>query len=409
MYIPEAVKKILQTLQNAGYAAYLVGGCVRDHLLSRSITDYDIASSAAPDEVMHLFTKTIPTGIKHGTVTVIEAGINCEVTTFRTEGQYDGRRPLTVDFTPHIDLDLARRDFTINAIAFDGKTYVDPFSGLEDLQLQIIRSVGNPNDRFQEDGLRILRAVRFAAQLGFSIEKQTEQAIFDHKHMLSCIANERIRDELDKILLSDRPAFGINMLKQLQLLDFVLPEMNLITVEQFMQALDVVEHSQKNRIVRLTALLLFIPNAEIALRRLKYERKTIVAVTTLLRELTVDIRTISEHQIKKWLQSIGIELVYLIIDLQVAMQESGQQTLCEIEKVRKLIDQIYKSNEPIHIKDLAINGNDLIRLGIHEGKVIGMILSTLLELVMDHPNMNHKEQLLNYVNEMYTHEIKAKE
>lgn len=412
MFIPKAVKKILHTFQNEGYSTYLVGGCVRDHFLSRKQSDFDLATSATPDEVIRLFRKTVPTGLKHGTVTVIEDGMHCEVTTFRTDGQYDGRRPQSVDFTPHIEVDLARRDFTINAIAYDGDNYVDPFGGLRDLRMQLIRAVGNPSCRFQEDGLRMLRAIRFAAQLGFAIEEQTKLAVIEHKSILTRIAHERIRDELDKILMSEHPSVGLKLLKELQLIDFVLPEMNDTTEDQFRHTLAVVEHTQITGTLRLAALLLFVPKHQQVLRRLKYDRKTIHTVSTILRELSVELNNLSRVQVKKWLHSIGSDIVHFILNLQEAMQKSGllpMSNLDDIKRIRRMVKQILSSGEPIYIKDLAINGNDLIQMGIKEGQTIGSILSALLEEVWVYPNMNQKDQLLKYIIQMEAHKSNTKE
>ncbi len=411
MFIPEAIKNILFKIQKSGHSAYLVGGSVRDYFLCRKQMDFDIASSANPEEIIHLFKKTIPTGLKHGTVTVIEDGMSCEVTTFRTDGKYDGRRPESVSFSPYIEIDLSRRDFTINAIAYDGNKFVDPFHGIQDIQKKIIRSVGNPSHRFREDGLRMLRAVRFSAQLGFDIEEHTKLAIIENSNILTRISMERIRNELDKILLSDNASVGISLLKELQLLENVILELYTLPENKFKQILSVLDQTHNNLNLRLATILLFIPNVHSVMSKLKYDRKRTEVVTNVLRENHIDLSELSVKQIKKLLQRIGIQNLYVLLDLQTAIQQSGftSNNHNGLQRAREFVDQIVKSGEPIYIKDMAINGNDLKKIGVSEGKIIGSILDSLLELVLEQPSMNNKEQLMKYIRQWYAHEIKSKE
>jgi tRNA nucleotidyltransferase (CCA-adding enzyme) len=227
---PGAVKDIARRLAHNGRKAFVVGGSLRDHLLGRDAdSDIDMASDASPEEILRLFPRVVPTGIKHGTVTILVPGMSIEMTTFRAERSYkDGRRPESVEYLGDIESDLARRDFTMNAMAFDplNGDFIDPFDGRGDIARKLIRSVGDPYERFSEDGLRPMRAVRFAAQLGFSIEEATFDCIPRTIETFKKVSMERLRDELGKILLSDRPSWGLSLLERTGLLKLLLPELS---------------------------------------------------------------------------------------------------------------------------------------------------------------------------------------
>ena len=226
--IPNNVQFIIDTFYNNNYEAFMVGGCVRDCLLGLTPKDYDITTSALPNITESLFEKTIPTGIKHGTVTVVLDNENLEVTTYRTEGNYlDNRHPESVEFVSNIREDLSRRDFTVNALAYNNKEgLIDYFNGIDDIKNKIIKAVGDPNKRFQEDALRMLRAIRFSCQLGFEIDNLTYTAIKENYKLIKNISIERIRDELCKILISDNPCNGLNLLKDTGILEIILPEIH---------------------------------------------------------------------------------------------------------------------------------------------------------------------------------------
>lgn len=406
MIIPGAIAKILNNLHNHGFSAHLVGGCVRDYFLAREQNDYDIATSATPNQVMEIFLRTIPTGLKHGTVTVLEDGMACEVTTYRIDGVYDGRRPQSVEFTDQIELDLARRDFTMNAIAFDGHNYVDPFGGIHDLEKQIIRAVGNPEQRFNEDALRMLRAIRFSAQLGFNIDSETKLAISKNSVYITKISAERIRDELDKILISDEMLLGMTLLKEVHLLKHILPDINALSDEMYQSMLSILSKTKSNLTLRLCALLMYVPNdAENILNRLKYNKKRIMQVNTLLVKQLTPLNTLTVVEIKKLIGQIGYDLFLLLLDLQAAKisANTGLQTKkSEIEDILMLSRRVIESKAPIAIKDLAVSGSHLRKLGYDEGKRIGIILNDLLELVLENPIQNEEQKLIQYVKEKYS-------
>jgi len=226
--LPKALLEVVRQLQSGGHSAYVVGGCLRDLLLEREVGDWDLATNAKPPQVMEIFPRTFPTGIAHGTITVLHRDLAIEVTTFRTEGAYsDGRRPDSVSFVATIEEDLSRRDFTINAMAYDptNDEFIDLFGGAGDLRKKIIRTVGNPDERFNEDGLRPLRAIRFAVQLGFEIEGETYSAIKRAKKRFLSVSTERVRDELSKIIISPKPSLAMEMLREVGYLEEILPEL----------------------------------------------------------------------------------------------------------------------------------------------------------------------------------------
>lgn len=400
MKIPKYVLKILTVIQNNGYTAYLVGGCVRDHYLGKQPKDYDIATSATPDRVQSLFQKTVPTGIKHGTITVIETDGVCEVTTYRVDGKYeDNRRPESVQYVKTIEDDLSRRDFTINAIAYDGTKSVDPFYGRLDIQNKCIRAVGNPDDRFKEDALRMLRAVRFAAQLHFTIEIQTKLSIKDNANLLRNISTERIRDELCKILLSDNPSYGFRLLVDLDLLSVVIPE--LVLCEHIVS---VVKHSPKDIVVRLAALFHELEGSIIIqniLKRLKFDNKIIAQVTTLVKEHGSRYLNLRPIQVKKFINRVGVENLEKLFELQIADTKAHEppHDFEDVFYMREAVRKVLFEKQPLTTKDLHINGHDLIQLGIKQGKEIGKILNELLELVLEDESMNERDILLRLVRE----------
>jgi len=438
LFIPEPIRAILLTLHHAGFSAFIVGGAVRDYLLGKKPQDYDLATSATPQEVMRLFAHTVPTGIKHGTITVLSEGVGCEVTTYRVESGYtDHRRPGEVTFTHSIEEDLARRDFTINAIAFDGTQFVDPFGGIEDLRKGEIRAVEDPFERFREDALRMMRAVRFASQLGFKIEEKTMEAIRANASLIAHISMERIRDELCKILITEKPSYGIRLLSQLELLRWFLPELE--ACRNFEQKnphhdkdvlehiLAVVDHTKSEMITRLAALFHDIGKpptfsldengvghfykhdlvgAEMTLKimqRLKFDRRTTQIVSTLVREHMCRFSKIKPKSIKKLINRVGRENLDYFFDLQMADMRGHAKTASieEILKVKEEAIRIIHQQEPLSIKELDVDGNDLIELGIKPGKEIGSILNLLLERVLENPDLNRKDLLLEIAKAEY--------
>lgn len=404
MYIPDAVQNILSHLRTYGYSAHLVGGCIRDYFLSRSQIDYDIATSATPQEVMQIFPKTIPTGIKHGTVTVIDSGVSYEITTYRIDKDYDGRWPQLVQFSSSIEADLSRRDFTMNAIAYDGVDYVDPFGGISDISCKTIRAVGLAHERFREDALRMLRAVRFAAQLGFTIEESTKTAIRNQASLIKNISSERIRDELEKIILSDRSTFGLGLLDELGLLSHMFPDADCLSSENFDQTSALVGACNNVRFVRLAAIFYYCSDPQNQLEKLKYDRKTVQTVSQLITWAHIRLPSLIEIEIKKFIALVGMDNIHLLLDLLDAVAQIETNPYYTNETVKQIQEQttlISDNKDPISILDLDINGDDLLSVGLSEGPIIGEILFQLLNIVLEYPEHNDKNYLIKYVTTHY--------
>lgn len=431
--LPEKVKRIIDILQEHGYEAYAVGGCVRDSILGRIPDDWDITTSATPLETKALFARTFDTGIEHGTVTVLLDKDAFEVTTYRVDGKYeDSRHPSEVTFTRSLKEDLLRRDFTINAMAYNDRDgLVDIFGGMEDLKAGTIRCVGTAKERFGEDALRILRAVRFAAQLGFSIEADTKKGIVELASTLENISAERIQVELVKMLTSPNPGM-MRTAYELGITQVILPEFDTImetTQETPHHKYTVGEHTLKalecvraDKILRLSMLFHDIAKPrmktidesgrahfkmhELAgtemtkqiLRRLKFDNDTMHKVVKLV--LYHDYRMPAEPKnVRRAMNKIGEELFPYYLEVReadtLAQSEYKQaEKLQNIAEVSKCYREIIEKKECVSLKTLAITGNDLIAYGMQPGKEIGEVLSRLLEIVLEHPEYNTKEKLL---------------
>lgn len=419
--IPDKVKFIIDTFYENNYEAFMVGGCIRDFLLSKEPKDYDIATSALPNITESLFEKTIPTGIKHGTITVLLDKEPFEVTTYRIEGEYkDNRRPDEISFVTNIKDDLSRRDFTINAFAYNSKEGLkDYFNGLEDLQNKIIRTVGDSNKRFNEDALRMMRAIRFASQLDFNIEKSTLDGIKKNKNLLKNISSERIRDELCKLLLSDNPRKGLNLLKDCGVLDVIIPELTSLigfnhktkdyNEDLFDHTLSVVENTPNDLILRLSALFHDIGKPKVndniseditrkILTRLHFDNKTIKSVCILIKEYMNVLVNSTDIDIKRFINRTSKENIYSLLEFQkahVLSLKNSDLDLYELNDIKNKIDNIINSNIPLSIKDLNIDGSILTKeLNLKPGKVIGETLNYLLEVVLNNPNLNNETILL---------------
>lgn len=437
--LPGNVSKIIHILQSNGYEAYAVGGCVRDTILGRSPQDWDITTSALPEQVKALFSRTIDTGIQHGTVTVMMDHVGYEVTTYRIDGEYeDARHPKEVTFTSHLVEDLKRRDFTINAMAYNEEDgLVDVFDGIGDLDRGMIRCVGDPMERFTEDALRMLRAVRFAAQLGFVIEEQTQAAVRTLAHTIAKVSAERIQVELVKLLLSDHPE-ELRTVYQLGLTAVFMPEFDeMMGTEQNTphHMYTVGEHTihslmeiPADKILRLTMLLHDIgkpvcrstdedgmdhfhghpqKGAEMTtdiLRRLKFDNDSIRQVRQLV--LYHDDRPpLNERNVRRAVSRIGQEYFSQLFEVKGADAVSQsmyqrEEKLQYLEEYRRLYEEILAKQQCLTKKDLAINGKDLIGLGIQPGKQLGEILDDLLEHVLDYPEDNDRELLLTKAEEL---------
>lgn len=431
--IPSGAAEILRVLESHGYEAYVVGGCVRDSLLGRNPHDWDITTSALPQEVKSLFRKTIDTGLKHGTVTILACGEAYEVTTYRIDGEYfDGRHPSKVTFTASLEEDLKRRDFTINAMAYSESAGLkDFFGGAQDLQNGVIRAVGDPAERFGEDALRIMRAVRFAAQLGCYVDPETVSAMKALAPTLRKISAERIASELEKILLSPHPEM-LRMAWDCGITAVILPEFDrcMETPQNNPHhCYNVGEHTihsiiaaRPDKILRFAMLLhdfgkpacktmdekgidhfhghpaVSAKMADSILRRLKYDNFTRISVVKLVREHDRRV-SLTESGIRKAIIVIGEDLFPRWIEVKEAdvLAQSDYQRrekMDYMDDVRRLYEKILEREDCISLKDLAVTGRDLIGAGIREGKEIGFLLGEMLEDVVEEPEHNTKEYLL---------------
>lgn len=430
--MPEKVKKIIETLQKAGWDAYAVGGCVRDSILGRTPADWDITTSARPEQVKALFSHTVDTGIQHGTVTVIIDKEGFEVTTYRIDGEYqDMRHPSEVCYTGELREDLRRRDFTINAMAYNERDgLVDAFDGMGDLNRGIIRCVGVAQERFEEDALRILRAVRFAAQLGFEIEPETARAASRLGGNLRFISAERIRVELVKLLVSPHPEL-LETAYELGLTRIFLPEFDAaMETEQKnphhqysvgKHTLKALEYVEPEKVVRLAALFHDLGKPSVketvdgidhfhghnqvscdlavkVMRRLKFDNDTMDRVKRLV--LYHDARPMPEkRQVRRLMNRVGTEYFPELLQLMgadILAQSEFHRTekLVRLDQVTALYEEIRRDQECVSLKELAVTGRDLIDAGMKPGKEIGKLLNQMLEDVLSDPEHNRKEYLM---------------
>jgi len=397
LLIDSKAEKIIYTLNSKGYEAYIVGGCVRDMILGRIPGDWDITTSAKPEETKACFSHTYDTGIKHGTITVLMGNDKFEITTYRIEGEYtDCRHPDEVEFTRDIHEDLLRRDFTMNAIAYHPREgFIDPFGGLNDINSGTIRGVGIPEERFREDALRMLRAVRFAAQLGFVIEENTWKALKENAKLISKISAERIREELQKLIMSDRPE-KINFLADSGLMDNICKSLaEALRNEGFIIAEELYA-SEKISALRWSIFLRRIgrDEAEKCMKLLKFDSKTTKTAVTLIDEDKNEPCT-EKYSIKKLASKIGQDTYELLIKLYKAEKRNNSLIAEEV------FDEIIQSHECITIKDLEFDGSKLKLLGITDGKKIGAVLNELLDFVHKNPQNNSETYLKAYVVEHF--------
>ena len=436
--LPEKVNQIIQTLQAHGYEAYAVGGCVRDSILNRNPDDWDITTSATPLETKELFARTFDTGIEHGTITVLLDKDAFEVTTYRVDGAYmDNRHPSEVTFTRSLKEDLLRRDFTINAMAYnDREGLVDIFGGMEDLKNKRIRCVGTAKERFSEDALRILRAIRFAAQLGFEIEEETKEGIRELAPNLASISAERIQVELIKTVVSKNPSM-LRMAYELGITKVILPEFDaMMETEQETphhkynvgeHTLKAMEYIPADKVLRLAMLfhdiakpimktmdengrahfkMHDIKGVEMTkeiLKRLKFDNDTLNKVTKLVQYH--DYRMPAEPKnVRRAMNKIGVELFPYYLEVRKAdtlaqSEYKQEEKLNNIREVEVCYHDIVEKKECVSLKMLAITGNDLIATGMEPGKEIGETLERLLDFVIEHPEYNTKDKLLELKNQ----------
>lgn len=454
--IPVILQKMNNIFEKNGFKAYLVGGAVRDMFMNKEASDWDVATDATPEQVISAFKKVIPTGIAHGTVTVHFMGEEIEVTTFRIEQGYsDGRHPDKVSYTSDIEEDLSRRDFTMNAIAVSLKdgSIVDPFNGKTDIKNKVIRSVGNPLERFNEDGLRPIRAIRFASQLGFEIETNTLQAISNEKVLqkTSTISIERFRDELVKLLKSPKPSVGLKLLESTNIMKLFLPELlegrNCIQNDvRGYHVFDVLDHNfyscdgaPVHKVnVRLAALLHDIGKPASKVVRVtdegeiynffnheKYSENIARKLLTKLRFSNNEINNVchlienhmfhyeeswSDAAVRRFIVRVKPENIEDLIDLRLADMygkynmpiQIKESNACDLLiQLQDRIKKIQEENSAFTLKSLAVSGKDLMEIGIPSGRLIGKILDSLLETVLDDPKQNSKDVLLNIAKNLY--------
>lgn len=431
--LPKNVADIIHTIEKAGFEAYAVGGCIRDSLLGREPNDWDITTSAKPEQVKALFRRTIDTGIQHGTVTVMIDKEGYEITTYRIDGEYeDGRHPKEVTFTSNLYEDLRRRDFTINAMAYNDRSgLIDEFDGIGDIERKVIRCVGDSIERFTEDALRMMRAVRFSAQLGYTIEEKTKEAIKTLVPNLQKVSAERIQVELTKLVTSDHPEY-LRIAYETGITGQMLPEFDLCmeTAQNNPHHIygvgEHILHSMQavpaDKVLRLAMMLhdiakpqtLTIDEKGIShnhghpqlgkkmageiLKRLRYDNDTIFKVTHLIEHHDLRVEG-SAKAVRRAVNKIGTDLFPLLLVVQeadLAAQGDYQYDVkkARIDTTRRLYEEALEKGEALSLKDLAISGKDLIEDGMKPGKELGEVLGKLLDYVLDHPESNTREELL---------------
>ncbi len=439
--LPEGARKIIQVLNQNGYQAYAVGGCVRDSIIGRVPNDWDIATDALPSRIKELFPRTVDTGIKHGTVTVLTEEGSFEVTTYRIDGIYtDNRRPESVTFTSSLEEDLSRRDFTINAIAYHpDEGFVDPFNGIEDISRKIIMTVGDASSRFQEDALRMLRAVRFSAQLGFDVHDSVIKSIKDNNELIRNISYERIRDELTKILVSKRP-LRFALLHDTGLLSHIIPEFEACfstwqnspchIYDVAMHTLKAVSYISDKSTLRWAMLLHDIGKpltktsddrnidhfdghhhvsasmAKKILKRLKFDNKSLEYICRLIEHHEITIEP-TPAAVRKAVNLTGADAFHDVLEVQGADIKAQNPAFLEermkkLMEIRRLYDEIRASGQCISLQQLAVNGRDLIESGFEPGKEIGRVLDYLLDKVLEDPELNSKQKLLELADRLRT-------
>ncbi len=439
--VPPCLRPIEKRFREHGFSCYLVGGAVRSLALKKKPVDFDLATDATPEQVMRIFRRVAPTGIKHGTVTILAGEHTFETTTFRTDGEYrDGRHPEDVEFTRSLEHDLRRRDFTINGMALDIRTgrLIDPHHGLDDLRDKTIRCIGEPDDRLSEDGLRLMRAVRFAAQLGFSIDEKTSAAVTRHAHRIAAVSVERIRDELQKTLLAENVYIGLRLFPDLGMLPYVLPE--LVPTTAALPGVDqnVYDHlsltcqgAPPEPVLRFAALfhdagkpatykidpesdrVTFhghdIVSAEITeatLRRLKLPNATISQTAHLVRNHMFQYGPDTpDTALRKLVSRVGIATIPDLIALRRAdiFGKTGvYRTSPYLDELETRLDRLCEQQTAFNVRDLAVTGNDLHEhAGIPKGPAMGQVLDFLLETVLDDPSNNTRSDLLTIAERYY--------
>lgn len=402
--MPQEVKAVIRRIEQSGFEAYAVGGCVRDCILGRAPQDWDITTSALPEQIKAVFERTIDTGIQHGTVTVMIGKNGYEITTYRIDGEYkDCRHPEQVEFSASLKDDLKRRDFTINAMAYNDRDgLVDEFEGVKDLERGIIRCVGDARERFTEDALRMMRAVRFSAQLGFEIEQNTYSAISELAPSISRVSMERIQAELVKTLMSEHPDY-VARYQQTGLFSHVLPEVGKLLASKYSKSVfSMLKNSGRTPVLRYAALLntLEPDTARAVLRSLKLDNYTVEHAVKLVANSKTVIEE-NEPAVREALHKYGRELMLMMFEHERAIIASKEEiTGIKLSERRRhltvlmaMCDEITARGDCISVKDLDITGNDLMEYGL-KGVEIGRTLNKLLHIVIENPRLNDKATLI---------------
>lgn len=416
--IPYEVAYVLDKLGHSGFEAFVAGGCVRDSLMGRVPEDWDVTTSALPSEIKALFEKTFDTGIKHGTVTILIGGMSIEATTFRVDGIYeDNRRPSEVRFSNSLAEDLSRRDFTMNSIAYSPNYgFIDPFKGIDDIKRKIIRTTGEADCRFREDALRMLRAIRFSAQLGYDIDADTYTSVCNNSSLIANISKERIRDELGKILMSDNPdkiqaLFNTGLFLHI-FPEFLFAEDSLLGIAITAGALKAACKDYCIRWAIFTSSLVQMSgdisgSAEIAkamLKRLKFDNIRMRKITMLVKYSAIDIEPCLQ-EVMKIAAAAGKEAFCDVLKVKeafiMAHNSIDDKKIDDLLIVKEIYKEIISSNYCLSLGCLAVNGRDIMDLGITEGKNIGIVLNRLLDAVIAKPELNEKTILMGLAQEEY--------
>lgn len=403
--LPPKVKYIINKIYENNYEAYIVGGCVRDSILGFEPHDYDITTSATPKTIKEIFKdfKCIDTGIEHGTVSVVMDKDIYEITTYRIEGEYkDHRRPESVDFTSRLEEDLKRRDFTVNAMAYnENEGFIDLFGGKVDIENKVIKTVGNPYDRFNEDGLRMIRAIRFSSKLDFKIENDTLLAIYDNARIIKNISLERITDEFNKIILSNKPENIIYLFKT-KLLNClnISSEEDYSKLEKLYEKINILNKIDKTLVNRLVVLDYFIESLNIKCKsfceELVYSKKIVKnhnLILSLIKE--INIEELNKVKVKKILNKVDKSLFKEYLDINRVIYGDEKN----FEKIIYILKEIEENNECYTIKNLKIDGKDIMALG-HKNKAVGQVLNYILEEVINNPSLNDKDLLIKKIKEI---------